>query len=133
MLTCSKCKQDKRDDLFPINKTSKTGRHNWCKNCQNAYNKEHYKKNKQYYKDKSNSQSMKLRKIVRDYKITHDCITCGEPDPLVLDFDHLGDKLGNVSTLVSNGVSVKRLMDEINKCQILCANCHRRKTALSYM
>ena len=56
---------------------------------------------------------------------------CGETDVIVLEFDHLPefDKIADISTLVSKGVSNSRIQEEINKCQVLCANDHRRVTA----
>lgn len=52
---------------------------------------------------------------------------CGEADPVVLDFDHLEDKLDDVSTIVNNG-TWEAVLAEIKKCEVVCANCHRRRT-----
>ncbi len=57
------------------------------------------------------------------------CVDCGERDPLVLQFDHLMDKADHISWLVGSGCSPLRLARELSKCQIRCANCHRRATA----
>lgn len=61
------------------------------------------------------------------------CAICGEKDPIVLDFDHINqqEKCCSVSALI--GKSETRLCTEIAKCQILCANCHRRKTSKQFM
>lgn len=56
------------------------------------------------------------------------CVDCGEKDILTLDFDHIKDKCSEISTLISRCVSFKKLKDEISKCEVRCANCHRRKT-----
>lgn len=59
---------------------------------------------------------------------SHPCVDCGESDPLVLEFDHLRDKEFNVSQgLFTRGW--KSLISEIAKCEVVCANCHRRRTA----
>jgi len=57
------------------------------------------------------------------------CADCGEQNPLVLQFDHIEDKLDHVSWLVGSGCSPLRLQRELSKCIVRCANCHRRRTA----
>ena len=56
------------------------------------------------------------------------CVDCGERDMLVLEFDHVGVKRGQVSRMVFN-VSLATLEREIAECEIRCCNCHRRMTA----
>jgi hypothetical protein len=57
------------------------------------------------------------------------CPDCGETDPVLLDFDHVGPKSANVSQLVNGEVSLERLRLEIEQCVVRCANCHRRRTS----
>jgi 5-methylcytosine-specific restriction endonuclease McrA len=68
-------------------------------------------------------------RLVRAYLREHLCTDCGEPDIVVLEFDHLRDKTAAVSALVHQGVSWERVLEEIAKCEVVCANCHRRRTA----
>lgn len=68
-------------------------------------------------------------KFVVEFLLKYPCSICSEKDPLVLDFDHLGNKECNIGYMISNGCSLDDLKKEIKKCQVLCANCHRRKTA----
>jgi 5-methylcytosine-specific restriction endonuclease McrA len=56
------------------------------------------------------------------------CVDCGETDPIVLEFDHISNKKINISELIKDS-SVENLKLEIDKCEIRCANCHRKKTA----
>ena len=56
------------------------------------------------------------------------CAVCGEDDPLVLEFDHLGEKRADISALVRSTAPWEKVLREIRKCQILCSNCHKRKT-----
>lgn len=70
-----------------------------------------------------------LRLKVLEYLSTHPCEHCGEKDPLVLEFDHCrGVKVKEVSRMVNDCRAWKIILEEIEKCQILCCNCHRRKT-----
>jgi hypothetical protein len=57
------------------------------------------------------------------------CVDCGEADVRVLEFDHVGTKESSVSALLSRGVSLARFEREINRCEVVCVNCHRRRTA----
>jgi 5-methylcytosine-specific restriction endonuclease McrA len=56
-------------------------------------------------------------------------VDCGEEDIVVLEFDHLRDKQRNVSTLIGGGWEWTRILEEIERCEVVCANCHRRRTA----
>lgn len=65
--------------------------------------------------------------FLQDYLRMHPCVDCGEEDPIVLEFDHLGDK----SFDISKGLRYRNwtsVLAEIKKCQVVCANCHRRRT-----
>lgn len=68
-----------------------------------------------------------IRAFVRDYKVAHGCIDCGERNPLVLDLDHRDptEKVLAVSDLVNRGVGLETVAAELAKCDVRCANCHR--------
>jgi hypothetical protein len=68
-------------------------------------------------------------RLVWDRLAQGPCIDCGEGDPLVLQFDHRDGKSYDISRLVGNGCPPGRLADELTKCDVRCANCHRRRTA----
>ncbi len=67
--------------------------------------------------------------FVRNYLELNPCVDCGESDYRVLEFDHRdpADKDVHVAILIG-GYSMKRLIAEIEKCDVRCCNCHRRKT-----
>ena len=75
-----------------------------------------------------------MKTFILNYLQSHPCIACGETDPVVLEFDHRepSDKLWSVCEAVRLRVSIKTLEREIAKCDVLCANCHRRKTAKDF-
>lgn len=67
------------------------------------------------------------KKFVLEYLLDHPCVDCGESDPIVLDFDHVrGVKVCDVSRMTSTGYRCWRIKEEIEKCEVRCANCHRR-------
>lgn len=68
-------------------------------------------------------------KLVDAYVASHPCVDCGESDIRVLEFDHVrSTKRGDVSLMVGRGSPWGRIETEIAKCDVRCANCHRRKT-----
>lgn len=128
---CTLCKQEKSLEDFGRKRNSYQAR---CKVCFNEYTRSHYKNNKEYYKQKAekHNSEYRLRNLQHmvDYFKEHPCVDCGETDPVVLEFDHLKDKEYNVSKL--NHGSFETLVNEISKCEVRCANCHRRKTAKQF-
>lgn len=99
---------------------------------QRAYGREHYKQNKDLYKERAKESNKKARakrvRLIRELKESTPCTDCGVSYPYwVMDFDHLEDKEANIGRLASNG-SMKKLVAEIEKCEIVCANCHRDRT-----
>jgi hypothetical protein len=54
------------------------------------------------------------------------CRDCSNDDRRVLEFDHLGDKIANISELYTR--SWDKLKLELKKCELVCANCHKIRT-----
>jgi len=71
--------------------------------------------------------------VLRDYLDahlrTHGCADCGETDVDVLEFDHVGAKTDNIAVLWRRGRGLKELKRELACCEVVCVNCHRRRTA----
>lgn len=66
---------------------------------------------------------------MRDWLDNHPCVDCGYVDWRALEFDHVrGVKRSDVTTMVQNGLSWKTIQEEIDKCDVRCANCHRIRT-----
>ena len=69
----------------------------------------------------------KKREYIEFYRATHPCYVCGETDPVVLQFHHVDpDQKSFVIGRAIHSYGMNRLKEEIAKCVILCANCHRR-------
>lgn len=91
-----------------------------------------YPGRKERVKARSNKQARDNRVALREYLSAHPCVDCGEADIRVLEFDHrphLGEKYKNVGTLMRGSYSWGRLEAEIAKCEVRCANCHRKRTS----
>lgn len=88
-----------------------------------------YKKREDLYEAQKRHR-VRIRENLLEYLSTKQCVDCGENDPIVLEFDHVDrkKKLRNVARFISGHWSWKTVLVEIGKCEIRCANCHRRKT-----
>ena len=97
------------------------------------YNKKYYLSNKEVIKNRAAAFKKKSvirnSEFVKEYLSKHACLDCGEKDIRVLEFDHTkDDKYNDVSVLVWRACSIKTIEKEINKCEVVCANCHRKRT-----
>lgn len=75
----------------------------------------------------------KIRERNRDYvrKIKEDnpCVDCGEYYHYSqMDFDHIDSKKHSIARLANSEASIKTIKIEINKCELVCSNCHRLRT-----
>lgn len=133
MKNCNHCGLYLPDDAFNWRYRLLGIRHKTCRNCQKEYSKVWYEKHKSDHlanvKTRKASVRQEARQYVLSYLSTHPCVECGESDPLVLEFHHLRGKDREISYMITGGYPIKTITAEIKKCVVLCANCHRRKTA----
>jgi len=87
------------------------------------------RENRERYNAYRRSYVRRNRIFLRQYLATNPCVGRGEADPIVLEFDHLEpkEKTMCVSKVAANGSSLDTVKKEMAKCQVLCANCHKRK------
>lgn len=123
---CSKCKQDKL--LSEFSDKGKDRKQTFCKTCQSLYHKEYYQKRKQYYLEKNKRLKEEIRKKYLEFLKTQKCADCPESDPIVLEADHLRDKSFTISKRLHSTYSWETIEKELEKCEIVCANCHRKRT-----
>jgi hypothetical protein len=133
MKYCSGCKHDKPVSEFGSNKAKADGLQVHCKECRKSYNAAYYTKTKDIHNPtryaRKKQYGVELRNKICDYLIEHPCTDCGETDIVVLQFDHQHDKIANLSVMIGSGLAWSRILREIEKCQVVCANCHMRRTA----
>jgi transcription elongation factor Elf1 len=79
-------------------------------------------------KELATRQKQQYKKMLKEIKESHGCYDCGERNHIVLDFDHIRDKKYNISRMIHDGFSWRAIKKEIEKCQVVCANCHRIRT-----
>lgn len=93
-----------------------------------SYKRKWYENNKEKHIEGGKIRKKELKKWVNEYKVSKKCKSCSENHIAVLDFHHRNPKEKDIDICVaiSNGWSKKRLMKEIEKCDVLCSNCHRK-------
>jgi len=134
MKTCATCKVEKPETEFNWRWKSLGIRHVTCRECHKYYRKNWYENHKEEHLENVYGRKRKViqeaREFVWNFLATHPCVECGETDPVVLEFDHIHGKDKDIATMAGQGYSIKAITKEIAKCQVLCANCHRRKTSI---
>jgi hypothetical protein len=101
-----------------------------CKACASAYYYSRAEQHKKAVGERRDRQRRENQAAVYAYLLEHACVDCGETDPVVLEFDHVwGKKRRSISLMVHNGASWAAILAEIAKCQVRCANDHRRASA----
>lgn len=131
---CSDCKNVKSVSEFNRNKSRKDGYGTKCRDCMKIYRKNHYEANSDVIK--ANVQAAReerkrgIEKYLFEYFQDHPCVDCGNSDPRVLEFDHRDPELKsiNVSQLLGGDHIWSTVYEEIVKCDVRCANCHRIRT-----
>lgn len=134
MKICNCCLVAKKDDQFYKRKYRDGATSGNCIDCEKEYRRQHYIDNKEKYLVKARRNEEKYRKELLNFLLSYfkenPCVDCGERDPVVLEFDHVrGEKLTEVSVLMARQHNLKKIKNEISKCDVRCANCHRRRTA----
>jgi hypothetical protein len=131
-LTCTRCHEPKPPSAFAWRRKSFAQRDTYCRPCRKAYKQAHYAAHRARYVAAARTRKQLLiaerTAYLLDFFRTHPCTDCGETDPLVLEFDHLADKRFNVAKGLRDR-NWQSVLDEIAKCEVVCANCHRRRTA----
>ena len=136
MARCNSCKKEKIEEEYSYRNKLLGKRQEICKTCTRKRIRLHYANNKTYYLNKASKRNKEvtneLRLFIWNYLDLHPCVDCNEADPIVLEFDHLRDKKLSIANLVKNSSSIVTIKEEIAKCEVRCANCHRRKTARDF-
>lgn len=129
MKICSLCKQNKPMTEFAVAKTKADGRSYDCKQCHRDYNKVYYKKNykaeRERLEKRQKEQRQKLEQMLHEVKTK--CGRCDESRFAALDFHHKDPltKEITVAEAFARNWTVERVKKEIDKCEVICSNCHR--------
>lgn len=125
---CPRCNELKEHNL-----RKSGGPQSYCIDCNREYNRSYYKDNKNVdnkrRQENRKEYNKRVLELVNSLKNVP-CMDCGvKYPPYVMDFDHKNEtsKIGNIGTMKLR-VSIAKLLEEIEKCDVVCANCHRIRT-----
>lgn len=125
---CTKCGQEKPLTEFNFKNKSKGVYQSQCRSCKNEQARQLYQtKYKERYLPRLKENKKKHRKQIHNLLEqikSKGCCICGETDTCCLDFHHLYDKDFQIS--YGQDVSFERLFTELEKCILVCSNCHRK-------
>jgi len=135
MKSCSRCKATLPLDAFNkkgLRADGKIKYQSFCRECNKVTSKAHYISFREKHLLQLRESRLRRRKaaqqVILGYLRQHPCVDCGESDIVVLEFDHLSDKTLGISVMVTGGYKKDLILKEIAKCEVVCANCHRRRT-----
>ena len=125
---CARCGQWKTSDAFH---NSRTGQFSYCSDCRRAYDREYYRERGRLARlARTRAHRGRARAWMASLKEGVPCHDCGEVFPVwVMHWDHLPEfeKLDEISVMVGSRTR-EAILDEIKKCELVCANCHVMRT-----
>jgi hypothetical protein len=128
---CCTCHRDQPLTSFNRRAASADGLQPRCRECSSAW----YLANRDSHRANVRERNERVRKEhhqrLGDYLSTHPCVDCGESDVRCLEFDHRDPltKVSEVTRMIALRLTWATVLTEIEKCDVRCANCHRRRTA----
>ena len=120
---CNTCNEPKPRSSFYRNVTKSDGFRDECKIC-------YKEKNGENLRSRTAQRRLDHKRWLREEVLSkRSCTECGENHPATLDFHHRdpSTKVDEVSNMIGELINLEKVKLEIEKCDILCANCHRKR------
>jgi hypothetical protein len=129
MKRCTICKRDLDESAFAWKRQEDGIRHRNCRECQAVMKKRHYEANKATYMARNKVYAKAMKAEIDGLK-SRPCVDCGvRYPPYIMDFDHLPDAVKVLDVARMRLTNARRkVLEEIAKCEVVCANCHRERT-----
>jgi hypothetical protein len=120
MKRCSCCKEEKEEEEFQRNRSSKDGLQDRCKACRRETDGRTYQRRseelKARYRARDREAVRRNTRLMYEYLLIHPCVDCGESDTIVLEFDHvIGEKKYNIADVIRSGHNWQTIIKEIEK------------------
>ncbi len=129
---CRRCGNWKPVDAFNWRLKALGLRQYVCADCQREQQRRRYAKNPERVRNINRVSAINSKhaaeEFVYNYLLIHACVDCGERNPALLTFDHIGGKSANISDMIQHQYSIDRIKAEIELCEVRCHNCHNLVT-----
>ena len=130
-IKCSRCGEVKPADQYCWKRRDLGRRDCYCRPCRREYGRGYYAANRErrIAQDAARKWAVRVERtmLLLEFFAEHPCSDCGEDDPVVLEFDHLRDKAFAIGSKLTH-MPWTTVLSEMEKCEVVCANCHRRRT-----
>lgn len=128
MKKCKKCDTVRPKTDFAIDNSTKDKLATCCKVCHKEWGKINYQLNKEKVGARLIAKRKRVKEYVNNLKRKTGCQNCAENEPVCLDYHHTNpeNKIERVSYIARCSTSFNKINQEIEKCVLLCANCHRK-------
>jgi hypothetical protein len=128
----TKCGAEKTDEDFAWRVKSSGTRQSHCRDCRRSYDVASYKDQprRRAVVMAANAKQVARKQAYVRAALEGGCVDCGLDDMRTLEFDHLDgvEKVAGVMSLARSGASITRIQAEIDKCEVVCRNCHAIRT-----
>ena len=126
---CPNCGEDKTHDVgVRLRDSGRYSYYSYCRPCQLSRQRRHHRENPGYRRELNKRYRGKVRQRIWDIKVGGECVRCGYGEhPAALDFHHRdpSQKEFSIADINRAGLSAENIQAEIDKCDLICANCHR--------
>lgn len=132
MKTCNRCGVEKPLADFRKERTAGSGRGATCSRCAAGAVRQAYHHNGGREKQHARRKALIAERYAQLEQFKDvPCADCGGRFPQVcMDFDHVrGEKIDTISRMIRMSYSWENILAEIAKCEVVCSNCHRVRTA----
>lgn len=132
MKKCTICHSEKELSEFNKKKKNKDGLQNVCRECNKLRCKQYYANNQAKHRSvvatRNRTKRVELRTKLNTIKSINPC-PCGEADPICLEFHHICKKDLEIGLVSRYRWGWTKIESELQKCVVLCSNCHKKKHA----
>ena len=130
MKVCYRCKESKSESEFNKSNRTRDRLHSYCRDCQKQHYRENAIRHRANVRRNDNLRIARLREVIYE-RMSHGCVDCGNRDIRVLEFDHVrGTKVRGVGAMVTRGAGFEAVVQEMDKCEVRCKNCHAIATSV---